>query len=274
MKVIFSRKGFDSAAGGCPSPILDGQPISLPIPTKMPTTTCYADLLGPYATLVSDLTGGRLKGGDWCHVEPDIVTETLPRASGWRGALGQVSTAQAHLANNEVGPGDLFLFWGLFRPVESVGGKWRFVGSPEHRIWGWLQVGEILNLGPDGSHALDRYPWLVAHPHVRAGWGSRNVLYLASDQFEIGERVLAGQGSGALRCGHRLTSGGAGPSLWRVPSWLHPTEGGSGMTYHPTDRWMDDLLVRAASRGQEFVARPVETSAVVDWVASLLEGSP
>lgn len=29
MRVIFSRKGFDSAAGGAPSPIIDGGPVSL-----------------------------------------------------------------------------------------------------------------------------------------------------------------------------------------------------------------------------------------------------
>ncbi|MEL6529675.1 MAG: hypothetical protein AAFQ27_06905, partial [Pseudomonadota bacterium] len=28
MKVILSRKGFDSSAGGGPSPIVDGRPIS------------------------------------------------------------------------------------------------------------------------------------------------------------------------------------------------------------------------------------------------------
>ena len=35
MKVILSRKGFDSSNGGCPSPILpDGTLLSLPIPSQ------------------------------------------------------------------------------------------------------------------------------------------------------------------------------------------------------------------------------------------------
>ena len=35
MKIILSRKGFDSGSGGCPSPILpDGRLISLPIPVE------------------------------------------------------------------------------------------------------------------------------------------------------------------------------------------------------------------------------------------------
>ena len=35
MKVIFSRKGFDSGFGGMPSPVLpDGTMLSMPIPSK------------------------------------------------------------------------------------------------------------------------------------------------------------------------------------------------------------------------------------------------
>jgi hypothetical protein len=44
MKIIFSRKGVDSAAGRCASPLLAGRPLSLPIPTRMPTATKYRDL--------------------------------------------------------------------------------------------------------------------------------------------------------------------------------------------------------------------------------------
>ena len=35
MRLILSRKGFDSSSGGCPSPIFpDGSMIALPIPDK------------------------------------------------------------------------------------------------------------------------------------------------------------------------------------------------------------------------------------------------
>lgn len=44
MKVILSRKGFDSCYGGYPSPILpDGSMISLPIPSSE-DSICYKDL--------------------------------------------------------------------------------------------------------------------------------------------------------------------------------------------------------------------------------------
>ena len=43
MKVILSRKGFDSCYGGHPSPILpDGRMISLPIPSSE-DLICYKD---------------------------------------------------------------------------------------------------------------------------------------------------------------------------------------------------------------------------------------
>ena len=44
MKVILSRKGFDSKAGGVPNPILpDGTLLSFPIPAKIDQLT-YQDL--------------------------------------------------------------------------------------------------------------------------------------------------------------------------------------------------------------------------------------
>ena len=45
MKIIFSRKGFDTKFGGAPSPIIDGVPYSLPIPTgDYPSVSTYRDL--------------------------------------------------------------------------------------------------------------------------------------------------------------------------------------------------------------------------------------
>lgn len=56
MKLIFSRKGFDSSAGGVPSPIVEGRPISFPIPTRMPTPIAFGDLAEPIPTLIEELT--------------------------------------------------------------------------------------------------------------------------------------------------------------------------------------------------------------------------
>jgi Nucleotide modification associated domain 3 len=269
LKMIFSRKGFDGTAGGCPSPIIDGQPLSMPIPTRMPTQIRFGDLNGLYGDLVSDLTRGRWTAQDWCHLDPDIKLDSLPRQTGWRGALGQVSAAQGHLANQGIQTGDLFIFWGLFRPVEHVG-RWRFVGKPEHRVWGWLQVADIIELGADGSHAVEERPWLSDHPHARAGWDAQNVLYIASERLTLGSRTLPLLGSGTLMTGYRLSEAGAKTSTWRVPDWLNPRRGGSSMTYHPLHRWGEDGTVQSAARGQEFVAEPPKDGHAVEWVEALL----
>ncbi|MEO0699368.1 MAG: hypothetical protein AAFY81_06585, partial [Pseudomonadota bacterium] len=74
MRVIFSRKGFDTSAGGGPSPIVDGAPVSLPIPdTKGLSRTSYGDLgLGERASRASR---GRLKAGDLCHHDPIFLDD-------------------------------------------------------------------------------------------------------------------------------------------------------------------------------------------------------
>lgn len=269
MQVVFSRKGFDSAAGGCPSPLIDGRPIPLPIPTRMPTAHRYEDLLGTIGELVQDLTNGRVAASMPCHLDPDVDPSMLPRLPNWRGALGQIGAAQAHLSNNKIAPGDLFLFWGLFRPAERQE-RWTFKGSREHRLFGWLQVGEIVHLGADGSHALSGRPWLRDHPHVRDGWGQSNTLYLASERVALGGEDLGLPGWGMFPHGLRLTApGSSGPSLWMVPDWLNPARGGVGMTYHPSERWGDNGTLRSAARGQEFIAKIGGRPDARAWLAEL-----
>ena len=111
MKIIFSRKGFDSQNGGMPSPIIDAKAISLPIPYKN-SLIRYDDLL--LGKIVNELSKGRITGLDYCHNDPDLKM----------GAFGQVASAQGHLNNQGVGSGDLFLFFGTFR----------FENGIEHRL--------------------------------------------------------------------------------------------------------------------------------------------
>ena len=54
MKVVLSRKGFDSSAGGVASPIMpDGTMLSLPIPDRT-SPVSYADIV-PHGALVPEL---------------------------------------------------------------------------------------------------------------------------------------------------------------------------------------------------------------------------
>lgn len=264
LKLILSRKGFDSTAGGCPSPILDGRPLSLPIPYRDRSPTRFGDLADPLPQLVTDLTRGRLGPGDLCHLDPDINPAALgTRPPGWRGAFGQVGAAQEHLRRQGVAPGDLFLFWGLFRPVERRAGAYVYAGRPVHAAFGWLQVGTLWREAEDPPLAAAQ-PALARHPHGQPGWPANNSVYIASDSLTFAPGL---PGSGLFARPLILTAEDApSPSLWQVPPWLHPHNGGPGLTYHPPARWLDGNRLRCAPRGQEFVA-----DVAPDLLASVLQ---
>lgn len=98
MKISFSRKGFDSAAGGSPSPIISGRPISLPIPTARRSSTTYRDIgLGE---IVAHVTRNRVSDRNLCHFDPMFQDGHC--------AFGQTGAAQSHMAKH--GFGDIFLF--------------------------------------------------------------------------------------------------------------------------------------------------------------------
>lgn len=270
MKVIFSRKGVDSSAGGCASALIEETPVSLPIPTREPTPVTYGDLRSDLAELADHLSGGRLHAAQPCHIDPDLDPLALaPRLPGWRGALGQAGAALSHLDNQGVGAGDLFLFWGLYRPAERTGGRWRYTGPRCHALFGWLHIGEICAIEDDGTAALARHLWLRDHPHVRPGWSARNAVYIASDGLTLAGQKFAG--SGLFKRAVILTAPESRlPSLWQVPRWLDPHQGGTGLTYHPPERWQGEGRLKSAARGQEFVADIEGRDDAASWIADLL----
>ena len=274
MRIIFSRKGFDSASGGCPSPILGGTPVSLPIPAAKFTTTTFGDLAGPHTGLVADLTRGRYGATSGCHLDPDIDHAVLPRQRGWRGAFGQANAALSHLETHSVVPGDVFLFWGSFREAERKADGWRFIGPTRHLIFGWLQVASYHRIDQEGPGNLaTRHPWLSAHPHLHPCRQGPNGIYIATPRLSLPGWDSHLPGWGVLRRGHDLTAPGANPSLWVVPDWLNPHTGGKGMSYHPPSRWSPTGTVQCVARGQEFVACPANPGHAVAWVNQILEAA-
>ncbi|MCP4455434.1 MAG: hypothetical protein GY809_28575 [Planctomycetes bacterium] len=91
MKLIFSRKGFDSTLGKAPSPVLpDGRMIHIPIPSST-SNTMYKDLHFDELNLgdiVYDITDGRVLPTDTAHVDPDLNIGCLERKPGWRPLFG------------------------------------------------------------------------------------------------------------------------------------------------------------------------------------------
>ena len=165
--------------------------------------------------------------------------------------------------------GDLFLFFGLFRETFKRNKTWVFRGKPFHAVFGWLQVGQILQVSGNVNRILQEHPWLIDHPHLHGEWPSQNAIYTACETLDLSGLDLPGWG--LLQAPWRLTEEGArGPSFWRVPTWLDPTQGGTGMTYHPPARWLGSGRLKAAGRGQEFVAQLQGRTDALDWISQVL----
>ncbi|MBU2954924.1 hypothetical protein [Marinobacter sp. F3R08] len=280
MRLILSRKGFDSSAGGCPSPVLtDGSLCVLPIPDPQ-SRIRYDDVLFKNRRLgkiVRDLTGGRIRGRHGAHLDPDLVADAYPREAGWRPVLGQTGAAQGHLRNQGVAAGDLFLFFGVFRHAEMHDRCWRFVpGSrPFHAIWGWLHVG--------GVHAIDQLPpdalpWARYHPHFHGQPDTGNTLYESSSggQWPVGTHIFPGSGVFPKLRDDLILSDPQSrlPTRWRLPSAFYPGEDRQPLSYHGNqNRWALSepcCYLNCAARGQEFVLDLKAYPDLTDWLAGLL----
>ena len=184
MKIILSRKGFDSANGAIPSPIFpNGNLVSLPIPTSnSPTTFNHLNINDhKIDKLVSDLSNNRINATQHVHVDPDIDSQILNnRPEGWRGAFGQVGAAQSHLSKNGVGEGDLFIYFGWFKEIEQQDQSWRYKhGAPDlHVIYGWLFVDEVLQIYGMEKEIIKKYPCLNCHPHLHGMNDIQNTIYV------------------------------------------------------------------------------------------------
>jgi len=191
MKIILSRKGFDSANGGYPSPILkDGKMVSLPIPSV--DSVKYSDLKlsdgQTYFNLMNQLKPRilfrkkrlLLANNQNCHLDPDIYPKIIEREDQehWKPCFGQINQAQSHLHKEGVKTNDLFLFFGWFRNTIKDGSLHFDKYAPDlHVIFGYFQIGVILPVN-DKTKIPD---WLKYHPHASDEYRNKpnNTIYIA-----------------------------------------------------------------------------------------------
>lgn len=270
MKVIFSRKGFDSAHGGYPSPILpNGLLVSLPIP-EVEDKIKYSELRldgKTYFEIMKELKPKILYDGKWheldketkCHLDPDIYEKIIDREGEWRAAFGQVGAAQAHLGkeNQNINVGDIFLFFGWFKRTEHKEGKLKFVrGAPDlHVIFGYLQIGKICPL--DGTCPIE-LPVFKRHPHLKYTKVQypNNTLYAAQEEN--------GAGVFAFHKDLILTKEGFPRSRWDLPAFFREAE----ISYHTKAGWKGGYF-QSAAIGQEFVVS--ENKEVEKWAKNILD---
>jgi hypothetical protein len=302
MRIIFSRKGFDSTSGGFPSPIFeDDTMVSLPIPYK--SGVSYGDIwtglpeFDRMGRLVEELTKGRIKASSAAHLDPDLNSVSIDRVGGWRGTFGQSSSQQTNLDSNYVEPGDLFLFFGLLRRVgRGAQGKLQFTkGEPrKHVIFGWLKVDQKYEL-PNRSNqrvSLAELPaWAARHPHVEHSnvEPKPNALYAATPKLDSDSNIpgwgLFPKYKNELCLSHPNPPKDEHgkpkdlPSLWQLPAWMYPwrepNKEREPLSYHKKrERWAkfdnSHVTLQSVGRGQEFVLKTDQYPQALAWAVNLI----
>ena len=217
MKVILSRKGFDSSNGGIVSPIFeDGTLVSFPIPSD--DKDAFSDLQyegTSYSDILLDL---HYKGKSHCHVDPDLdQNRRKTKVDGWMPAFGQINQSAIYLKNNGIREGDLFLFFGNFHCVRNKGGHFEYIKKTGdfykdkdlQVIWGYLQVGEII----DDPIEQGRLWW---HPHSSENRKNNrtNIIFRASERLSLDESK-PGAGLLSFRPERVLTAENCNKATWK-----------------------------------------------------------
>ena len=261
MKIILSRKGFDSQYGGIPSPIMpDGTLLSFPIPEK-DSGVSYKNLFYDKYTYEQILVDLGYSQSVWeCHLDPDIY-KLESRPANWKAIFGQCDAAAGHLINQNISNGDVFLFFGTFKETSFTSdGRLQFKkGAKEkHIIFGYLQIGDIEKMN------FMTYPW---HPHSnRDKYSKNNRMFIASENFS--NTTYPGYGTFKFSPKLVLTKDGEVKSKWILPNILKDKE----MTYHPNPYKAN--YFQSTSRGQEFVINfpdVEDTTKVVNWIVDMIK---
>jgi len=281
LKVIFSRKGFDTKYGGGCSPILpDGKLLSIPIPSiSIENGIAYSDIISPYGNYndLMLLLNIKIPENRLAHLDPDIVKSVYKRKKNWRGIFGQSGAASSHLHNCNVENGDIFLFFGSFRKTtfDSQNRICFSESSIRHIIFGYMIVDFIYNIGhSDISIFKANNPhlnWAFYHPHlINEKYGNTNSIYIAKTDFN----GLPGYGTFYYNDCLLLTSPNKTKSIWKLPAFFHYDYGtnisrhGNLTRYTKHNRFIE---LSTVSIGQEFVVSG--NPKVYAWALNIIKSS-
>ena len=281
MKIIFSRKGFDSSSGGKPSPIFpDGKMLSLPIPDGE-SNISYKDIFWEgfnVGEIVESLSQGKIRAHDGAHLDPDLNSSSIERHKNWQPIFGQAGSAQGHLHKQGISSGDLILFFGLFQDAIIENGKLKLdtISLPRHIIWGWFQIENIFAVS-DIESEID-FQWAHYHPHFHSVTDNLNTIYLAKKYLDtpgLAQNSIKGAGVFPYYLNKlQLTAPDKKVSVWKLPGWMYPKDEVTALTYHSNaSRWRkqeDHCLLRTVGRGQEFVLNCVYYPDAINWVNQLI----
>jgi hypothetical protein len=278
MKIILSRKGFDSGYGGYPSPVLpNGRLVSLPIPDA--DKVKYSDLIfddnHSYFDLMSELKPKILSHKEWhnltsdteCHLDPDIYANILQRNKDWKACFGQINQSQSHLFNQGVKEGDLFLFFGWFRQTILKNGTLCFDKSaPDlHIIFGYLQIDKIVQV----NNTTKIPEWMKRHPHAMSKDRKKiltNTIYIARDNLTWDDKI---SGAGTFRFSKELvlTKEGFSRTRWSLPDFFRDVK----ISRHSKSCWKPEGYFKSVDIGQEFIIE--DNVDVTNWAKCLIKNN-
>lgn len=283
MKIILSRKGFDSSSGGCASPIFkDNRMISLPIPDDTATiqyknlrytkNESYLDLLVKLPKKIKHTK---------CHLDPDVYKDIYDRKSGWRGLFGQSDKAQSHLESQGVCAGDLFLFYGWFKHAEEDNNKLKYVKCAnypdgKHVIFGYMQIDKIIpinfrikiqNSSPISGKSDIKWPkWMKYHPHISEEGRDKkiNCIYVARKTLSWDENF---PGYGTFDYSKKLVLSAPNKdsrTIWKLDSCFKDIV----LSWNKKPVTNPDSY-KIVDRGQEFVVDA--TPEILTWAKKLIQ---
>ena len=284
MKIILSRKGFDSQYGKINSPILpDGTLLSLPIPQQNDTIK-YDQLIyqdKTYLQIINDLSPNWNKNypnEQTAHLDPDLRIDTYKdRKTGWRAIFGQSAAAQGHLNKQGVGIGDIFLFFGSFAKTKIINEKYTYVKELDypngsHIIFGYLQIGEIHRANQNNEFPnLPEYAKQHSHANReyrdhKGNERKKNCMYITSDKLTSLDSSLPGAGTLKYSKSRILTKKGMKKSMWDLPMDIFKKQ---KISYH-SEKSIFPNYFQSAAKGQEFIIDANEE--IIEWVKKIVIG--
>lgn len=272
MRVILSRKGFESTHEGIPSPILpDGTLLLLPKPDNDGYVsykefycegTSYYDIAVSLDSKMQDvLKDARCNSS--CYIAKSDHRPPLK----WFPAYLRTGPLESHLNRQRVSVGDLFLFYGCFRQTEyDANHHLRFVpNAPEQNIiFSYFQIGAIIkNLSFISSH----FQWPL-HTLIDKDTSIQHTIYLPTKKLSYNNQQ---PGFDILSYSQKLvlTKPGLHYYQWQLPDFLCAPD--VKISYH-NNRNNGFLsgkdYFKSSSIGEEFVIHG--TYDLQRWVHSLI----
>lgn len=276
MKVIFSRKGFDSSYGGFPSIILpeemESKMISFPIPETNPkgygkkaedikfvlkkqnlSLKEIFEQLGIDEKINIPSTPAR-KGlnNTVFHFDPELQEVENMRSY---AAFGQSDKASSHLLSHGLDKGDVFLFFGSFKKTFFENNKITYDSAMYdiHAIWGYMIVDDIVHV-KNIDESLGKYPDITTHLHYK----NKNI--------ENGENIIiCGSRFGTFNYDdkYRLTKLGYSKTSWELPEFFK----NANISYCNTV--IKPSRFKTAAIGQEFIVTNFDDPKMKEWLINL-----